>query len=117
MKHFLEFKINIKPIQAVQLILDDKQLKSKLIFEDYKVIQDDEKEIVILVFEKFFLRNNCTATLTVTIDNFNSGTIVKCISSGNGEGILDIGMGAGKSFISSLRKNLESNILEIVKET
>ena len=117
MKHFLECKLNIKPIQAVQLILEDKELKSKLIFEDYKVVQDVEKEIAILVFEKFFLRNNSTATLTVTIDNFDGGTVVKCISSGNGEGLFDIGLGAGKSFITSLRKNLVSNIIEITKET
>jgi hypothetical protein len=117
MKHYLEFTVNVNPSQAKQLIFEDVELKSKLIFEEYKTIEGDEKEIAILVFEKFFLRNNSTATLTVTIDNFSGVTFVKCISSGNGEGIFDIGWGAGKSFINSLRKNLESNIIEIIKET
>ncbi|MBP0726972.1 hypothetical protein J5Y03_17580 [Bacillus sp. RG28] len=117
MKHYLEFIVDVKPYQAVQLIFEDQELKSNLIFEDYKVTEVDEKEIAILVFEKYFLRNNSTATLTVTIDNFSGVTLVKCISSGNGEGLFDIGWGAGKSFIKPLRKKLESNIIEITKET
>ncbi|WP_088071535.1 DUF6054 family protein [Gottfriedia luciferensis] len=116
MKHYLEFIIDVKPIEAVKLIFKDRELKTNLIFEDCKVIESEEKEIAILVFEKFFFRNNSTATLTVTIDNFSGATFVKCISSGNGEGLFDIGWGAGKSFINSLRKNLESNILQIILE-
>lgn len=116
MKHYLEFTVNVKPVQAAQLIFEDVELKSKLIFEDYKVIEAVEKEIAILIFEKFFIRNNSTATLTVTIDNFGGETFVKCISSGNGEGLFDIGWGAGKSFIKPIRNKLASNIIEIKED-
>ncbi|XZF74944.1 DUF6054 family protein [Bacillus sp. AL-1R] len=114
MKHYLEFTVNIKPVQVSQMIIEETELKSNLIFQDYKVAE--EKEIAILVFQKFFLRNNSTATLTVTIDNFNGVTYVKCISSGNGEGMFDIGWGAGKSFIKPIRLRLAANILEIIED-
>lgn len=117
MRQYIEFTVDLKPFQAVQLILEDKDLKSTLIFEDYKVTGVDEKEISILVFEKFFLRTGNTAALTVTVDNFSEVTIVKCISAGNGQGISDIDWGAGKSFIKPVRKKLESHIIEITKET
>ena len=74
MKHYTEFTVNIKPTQATQLILEDTDLQSNLIFQDYKAAE--EKEIVILVFQKYFFRNNSTATLTVTIDNFSGVTYV-----------------------------------------
>ncbi|ODG90118.1 MULTISPECIES: DUF6054 family protein [Bacillaceae] len=114
MKHYLEFTVNINPNQATQLILEDLDLKSNLIFQDNKVA--DEKEVVILVFQKFFFRNNSTATLTVTIDNFSGVTYVKCISSGNGEGIFDFGWGAGKSFIKPIRLKLATNILDVIED-
>ena len=117
MRRYIEFTLDVKPFQAVQLIMDDKDLKSALIFEDYKVAGEDEKEISILVFEKFFLRTGNTATLTVIVDNFNGVTIVKCISAGNGDGILDTDWGAGKNFIKPVRKKLESHIIEITEET
>ncbi|PGS54217.1 DUF6054 family protein [Bacillus sp. AFS041924] len=114
MKHYLELTVNIKPMQGCQRILEDEDLKSNLIFQDYKAA--GEKEIVILVFQKFFFRNNSTATLTVTIDNFNDVTYVKCISSGNGEGLFDFGWGAGKSFIRPIREMLAANIMEIIED-
>ncbi|WP_312471841.1 DUF6054 family protein [Neobacillus sp.] len=117
MRQYIEFTVNVKPFQAVQLIVDDKDLKSDLIFEDYKVTGEDEREISILVFEKFFLRTGNTATLTLTVDNFSGVTIIKCISAGNGGGILDTDWGAGKSFIKPIRKKLESHIIEITEET
>ncbi|NRD79865.1 hypothetical protein HPT25_21240 [Bacillus sp. BRMEA1] len=117
MRQYLELTIDVKPFQAVQLILENKEIKSALIFDDYKVTGDDEKEISILVFEKFFFRTGNTASLTVTVDNFGGVTVVKCISSGNGDGILDIDWGVGKSFIKQIRKKLDSHIIEVMKET
>ncbi|MEH7399960.1 MULTISPECIES: DUF6054 family protein [Bacillaceae] len=114
MKHYLEFTVNIKPVQVSQILLEDTELKSNLIFQDYKVAE--EKEIAILVFQKYFFRNDSTATLTVTIDNFSGETYVKCISSGNGEGIFDIGWGAGKSFIKPIRLKLAANLLEVIED-
>ena len=58
------------------------------------------------------------ASITVTVDNFGGVTIVKCISAaGNGDGIIDIDWGVGKSFIKLIRKKLSSHIIEIMKET
>lgn len=109
--------MDIKPFQAVQLLLENRDLKASLVFEDYKIAGVDEKEISILVFEKFYLRNSSTATLTVIADNFSGVPIVKCISAGNGQGILDMDLGAGKSFLKPVRKILEPHIIEITQES
>jgi hypothetical protein len=66
---------------------------------------------------KIFSVYDNTATLTVTVDNYTGVTVVKCISAGNGQGIFNIGLGAGKSFIKPIRNKLESHIIEITRET
>jgi hypothetical protein len=116
MKEYEEFTVEILPVDAVTLLLADAEIKETLVFQDYKVALGgvtDEQAIAILVFEKYFFRINSSATLTITISNFEGETTVKCISTGNGDGIFDIGWGAGKSFIKPIRKVLDPHILEI----
>ncbi|WP_226665184.1 DUF6054 family protein [Metabacillus litoralis] len=116
MKKYSEFKLNIEPFEASMKITENSEVKELIVFYDYKVAGDGNKRISILVLEKFFLRNNSTASLTVTIDNFEGETVMKCVSTGNGEGFFDIGWGAGKSFINSVRHPLEQHIVEVVHE-
>ncbi|MBM7602924.1 hypothetical protein JOC75_000894 [Metabacillus crassostreae] len=115
MKKYSEFKLTIEPFEAAMLLTENSEVKELIVFYDYKVAGDD-KRICIFVLEKFFLRNSSTASLTVTIDNFEGETIMKCVSTGNGEGFLDIGWGAGKSFINSVRNPLEEYIIDVIQE-
>ncbi|XQY93065.1 DUF6054 family protein [Metabacillus sp. HB246100] len=69
----------------------------------------EDKEITTL-FENFFFRNGSTASMTVLLDHIEGETVMKCVSTGNGEGILDIGWGAGKSFINRVRRVVEEDI-------
>jgi hypothetical protein len=117
MRSYLEFTVDIDPFDAVSMILSDEDFKQELVFQDYKVANDDANAIAILVFERYFFRNNSTATLTITVSNFEGDTTLKCISTGNGEGIFDIGWWAGKSFIKPIRKMFNPNILEIKDES
>ncbi|WP_113928118.1 DUF6054 family protein [Bacillus sp. P14.5] len=119
MRSYLEFTVNLKPFDTVSLILSDPDYKQELAFQDYKVANGKDEEpntIAIIVFEKYFFRNNSTATLTVTVSDFEGDTTVKCISTGNGDGVFDIGWWAGKSFIKPLRKILDPYILEVKEE-
>lgn len=115
MKKYAEFKLNIDPFEAAMKLTESNDVKELIVFYDYKVA-DDDKRICIFVLEKFFLRNSSTASLTITVDNFNGETIMKCISTGNGEGLFDIGWGAGKSFINSARYPVEEHIIEVVQD-
>lgn len=120
MRSYLEFTVDIQPFDAVSLLLSDSELKEDLVFQDYKVVDKDNKHaeaIAILVFERYFFRNNSTATLTVTVSNFEGDTTLKCISTGNGDGVFDIGWWAGKSFIKPVRKILDPHMLKIVEES
>ncbi|RIW37414.1 hypothetical protein D3H55_05100 [Bacillus salacetis] len=120
MKNFMELTVGIGPAESVSLILGDAEMKESLVFQDYKVANGDGKEeqaIAILVFEKYFFRNNSSASLTVTVSNFEGETTIKCISTGNGAGIFNIGWGAGKSFMKPIRKTLESHILEVKEDS
>ncbi len=112
LKKYAEFKLNIKPFDAALKITEDCKLKDLIVFYDYKVTGKEDEQICIFVLEKYFLRTSSTASLTVTIDNFDGETVMKCISTGNGEGIFDIGWGSGKSFINSVRTPLIPNIKE-----
>ncbi|TYR73593.1 hypothetical protein FZC79_18330 [Rossellomorea vietnamensis] len=119
MRSYLEFTVDLKPFDAVSRILSHPDYKEELAFQDYKVASgkdEDAKAVAILVFEKYFFRNNSTATLTVTVSDFEGDTTVKCISTGNGDGVFDIGWWAGKSFIKPLRKILDPYILEMKQE-
>ncbi|MGD6967370.1 DUF6054 family protein [Rossellomorea vietnamensis] len=119
MRSYLEFTVDLKPFDAVSRILSDPDYKEELAFQDYKVANgkdEDPNAIAILVFEKYFFRNNSTATLTVTVSDFEGDTTVKCISTGNGDGVFDIGWWAGKSFMKPLRKILDPYILEMKQE-
>ncbi|TXC86066.1 hypothetical protein FS935_18650 [Metabacillus litoralis] len=115
MKKYSEFKLNIEPFEAAMILTENSEIKELIVFYDYKVA-DDDKRICLFVLEKFFLRNSSTASLTVTIDNFEGETIMKCVSTGNGEGLFDIGWGAGRSFINSARHPLEAYIIEVIRE-
>jgi hypothetical protein len=120
MQSYSEFTVDLKPVEAVALLLSDGDLREQLVFQDYKVstVTDaEEKAIAILVLEKYFFRNNNTATLTITVSNFEGETTLKCISTGNGTGIIDIGLWAGKSFIKSVQKILTPHILEMAEES
>ncbi|MDP4085471.1 MAG: DUF6054 family protein [Bacillota bacterium] len=116
MTAYLECTSDINPFQTVQLLLENNDLKSYSVYQDYKITEDKEKEIAILVFEKLFIRNGSSGSLTVIVDNFSQITQVKCISSGTGQGLLNIDWRAGKSFINLIKNQLDSHIMEITKE-
>jgi hypothetical protein len=117
MMELLELKVNIEPSQAVNKLISNNQLKTALVFEEHKIIKDSKYELFIMVFEKYYLRTNSTASLTVTVDNLNGATIIKCISTGSSAGMFMLSFGAGKDFIKIVKTILETNIEDIIRES
>ncbi len=117
MMGFLELKVNIGPPEAVNKLISNNQLKTALVFDEHKIIKDSKYELFIMVFEKYYLRTNSTTSLTVTVDNINGDTIIKCISTGSSVGMFMLSYGAGKDFIKIVKTILETNIEDIIKES
>ncbi|MHA6252774.1 DUF6054 family protein [Oceanobacillus sp. CAU 1775] len=114
---YLEFTLDIQPSNAVQKILSDNKIKPYLVFNDHKRIGDNNLEMFVMVFDKFFLRTNSNASLTVTIDNINEITIVKCISTGGGSGLLQLSWGTSRDFITLVKNVLAPKATDIIKES
>lgn len=68
---------------------------------------DDGHVAIVLVFEKYFMRNSSRASLTVTVDNLSGRTCVHAIGSGGGQGsIFRFDWGASDNFESSVEDSL-----------
>ncbi|MGD6943283.1 DUF6054 family protein [Cytobacillus gottheilii] len=116
MKKYSEYKLRLTPFEAATRLTEAADLKDLLVFQDYKLAENQYKQMSILVLEKFYFRTSSSASLTVILENFDGETIMKCISAGNGEGLFNIGWGSGKNFINSVRYPLEGYILEVIHE-
>ena len=65
-------------------------------------------QVVLLVFEKYFMRNSSRASLTVLIENVTGVTQVCVAPSGGGQGaFLRFDWGAGDKFATSATDALE----------
>lgn len=116
MKKYSEFKLSLTPFEAAVLLTEVEGLKDLIVFQDYKLAEEQNKQLSMLVLERFYFRTSSSASLTVIIDNFDGATIMKCISAGNGEGIFNIGWGSGKNFIHLVRQPLEKYIIQVIQE-
>ncbi|WP_080848459.1 DUF6054 family protein [Cytobacillus gottheilii] len=116
MKKYSEFKLNLTPFDAAVLLTEIEELKELLVFQDYKLTEEQGNQISILVFERYYFRTSSFTSLTVVFDNFEGETIMKCISAGNGDGLFNFGLGSGKNFIKSIRSPLEDYIVEVIHE-
>lgn len=59
----------------------------------------DGHEAILMVFEKYFMRNSSRASLSVMVENLTGVTVVHAAGSGGGQGaILGFDWGASASF-------------------
>lgn len=69
------------------------------ILDEYVRILPDGKEIIMILFEKYYMRSNNRATLTFLADNLEGKTKVHLSAGGGGEGmIFRFDWGASASF-------------------
>lgn len=105
------FNVNLFPSSAMELIIKrvtDTSVTGKVV--DTYIRKMDDKELIVLVMEKFYLRSS-RVTLTVTMENLAGVTAVHIVSSGGAAGLVAIDWGAGKSFTSSVEDALASYML------
>lgn len=72
--------------------------KAELVIEDRKKVES--AEMVLIVFEEFFFRNNSYTTLTILFTQFNGVQTAKIVASGGGQGLINRTWGAHKEIIN-----------------
>ena len=106
----LDITISCAPDQAATLIeesLTDSGISTKLI-DKHSVLTGYDRQVIVLVFEKYFMRNSSRASLTVAIENLNNSCNVHAVSSGGGQGaIFSFDWGAGDNLESYVGRALE----------
>lgn len=68
-------------------------------------------DLVVMVFEKYYIRNSSRASLTVSIDNIKDVTHVHAVGSGGGQGaIFKFDWGAASNFTNEVERILNDYI-------
>ncbi len=98
-----QITVSLTPAAAARLIKAHMSY-AELIHEERH--RADEKEIAILIYEKYYMRNNSQAGLTVTISNFDGPTRVNIISFAGGQGLLGLSWGASGQFAGKVAEIL-----------
>lgn len=107
------FLVNIHPSGAANIIEEyvAKSGFSTTCIDRYHK-QYNEKTVIVLIFEKYFMRNSSQASLTVTIENLNGVTSVHAVGSGGSQNVLfNFDWGASDSFEGLVRDALRGFIM------
>jgi len=76
--------------------------------EKYSLFSPDGKCCTVMIFEKYYMRNESRISLTITIDDLSSGTRVCATTSGGGQGaFFSFDWGAGKNFITTVSEIID----------
>ena len=108
-----DFYVNLSADETASKVFDAvTQSFSGTLLDEYRRTLDDKK-VIMLVFEKYYMRTKNRATLTVAIDNLEGKTRVHLSSGGGGDGmIFRFSWGANSSFLNLAREALASEIVE-----
>lgn len=102
--------VSLTPEEAAAKVIDSEFAN----FLHMDLIQiDEQRKIITLVFEKYFMRVEGRAGVTLIIENMKGQTEVRVITSGVGRGmIFGFDWGASNSLIGDVRNYLSQYILE-----
>ena len=105
----MTFRVSLSPTEAASRI-ENYVISSAISAECVgKCVQRsaDGQEAIMLVFEKYFMRNSSRASLSVLIENLSGMTYVASVGSGGGQNTLfSFDWGAGDDFAALPRKAL-----------
>lgn len=80
---------------------------SKLV-KKYMLYAPDGKTCAIMIFEKYYMRNESRISLTISVDDLAGTTRVCATTSGGGQGALfSFDWGAGKNYIKTISEIVE----------
>ena len=110
----VDFFVNTSPeVAANKVYYAVTQSLSGELIDEYRRNLDDGKKVIMLVFEKYYMRSSNRATLTMVADNLDGMTKVHLSSGGGGDGLLfRFSWGANSSFLNLAKKALEEEIVE-----
>ena len=110
----INIKVSINPFQAASIVekhVASSGISAELI-DRYTSVSPDGRQIAVLVFEKYFMRNSSRASLTVTFEDLRGECSVHAVGSGGGQGTLfKFDWGAGDSFENDVEDALEKYII------
>jgi len=86
--------------QEIIDVLNDRYVEPEL------VIEKVEDNVLLLQFEKFYLRNGSMASLTILVIKDGDSQKATVIGSGGGSGVLNISLGANNNFATIAVKAL-----------
>ena len=102
----LASNLHISPKEAAEKVKEavTAGLYSGEILDEYVRILPNGKEIIMVLFEKYYMRSGNRATLTFLADNLEEHTRVHLSAGGGGQGVIfRFDWGAGASFSTSAR--------------
>lgn len=112
--NIVDIKVNITPDYASELVTDqivNGNISGELI-DSYKSIDVSGHTMIVLVFEKYYMRNSSRASLTVTVEDLNDVTKVHAVGSGGGQGLIfKFDWGASNQFSDQVRKALNDYMI------
>ena len=108
-----EFTVSISPavaMDAIETFVVRGSISGTLV--DRYVRRLGEYEVYVVMLEKYYMRSNNRASLSVTIDNLEGKTKVHAVASGGSEGIfIRFDWGAGNNFANSVETALGQYIV------
>ncbi|MEN0070091.1 MAG: DUF6054 family protein [Propionicimonas sp.] len=106
--------IGIPPLEAAEVVRT-RVLASGSSVEcvgEYVNRSADGRDVVMLVFEKYFMRNSSRASLSVVLENVNGQTWVGATGSGGGQGaVFSFDWGTGEEFAAVVTTALTPYLL------
>ena len=110
----MECKNAVKSIDELTDTLKQQlNFDAELVYETKKAFS--EATVVLLSFEKYFLRNGNYASLTVMLTEKDNIQTADIVSSGGGEGLLNFSWGSNDSFAQSAVKILKKHGFSEIK--
>ncbi|TCT17180.1 hypothetical protein EDC18_101478 [Natranaerovirga pectinivora] len=103
------FKVKQTPLEALNFLKEG--MDYDLIHEKVHTL-DNGMYSIIVVYEKYFMRNSSRAALTVTINNFYGDTEIESVSAGASQGMFfRIDWGANDEFANSVKYLFREHII------
>lgn len=106
--------VSLTPSQAAQLVRQRVEASGSSVelVGEYVNRSPDGREVILLVFEKYYLRNSGRASLSVVLESLNHQTWVGYLGSGGGQGALfKFDWGTAQDFASVVGAALQPYVL------
>ncbi|MDE5996265.1 MAG: hypothetical protein K2G56_05040 [Eubacterium sp.] len=100
----------VKSIKELSRILES-EIRAELVAKSQRSY--DDVHVVLLSFEKYFMRNGSYASLTVMLTENEDVQTADIIGSGGGEGLFNISWGANSDFADMAERILRKNGFKI----